>query len=100
MGNIVASLSDVVVFTSDNPRSEDPDQIINQMIEGVDKKDLSKVNNIVDRKSAIEFACKINGQNDVILVAGKGHEKFQVFGDNRIEFDDKKILKKILNKTT
>ena len=70
------------------------------MIEGIDKKYHSKVNNIVDRKSAIEFACKINGQNDVILVAGKGHEKFQVFGNNRIEFDDKKILKKILNKTT
>ena len=100
MGNIVASLSDFVVFTSDNPRSEDPDQIINQMIKGVDRKDLFKVNNIVDRKSAIEFACNINGKNDVILVAGKGHEKFQVFGDNRIEFDDKKILEKTLNKTT
>lgn len=98
MGKIVASLSDIVVLTSDNPRSENPKKIIEQMKKGICEKDMYKVNHIVDRKNAIEFACNVNGMNDVILVAGKGHEKFQIFGDSKIDFDDKKILECFLNK--
>ena len=98
MGKIVASLSDIVVLTSDNPRSENPNKIIEQMKKGICEKDMYKVNQIVDRKTAIEFACNINGMNDVILVAGKGHEKFQISGDSKIDFDDKKILECFLNK--
>ena len=96
MGKISASLSDKVVFTSDNPRFEDPQVIIKQIQSGVDKKDLDKVSIIVDRKKAIKFACELNAEKDVILVAGKGHEKYQIFGDSKIEFDDKKILKEFL----
>ena len=98
MGKIVASLSDIVVLTSDNPRSENPNKIIEQMKKGICEKDMYKVNQIVDRKTAIEFACNINGMNDVILVAGKGHEKFQISGDSKIDFDDKKVLECFLNK--
>ncbi len=96
MGKIAASLSDRVVFTSDNPRFEDPKLIIEQMEAGVEKKDLYKVSSIVDRKKAIKFACEINSGNDVILVAGKGHEKYQINGKNKIDFDDKKILEEFL----
>ena len=96
MGKIAASLSDRVVFTSDNPRFEDPKLIIEQMQAGVDKKDLYKVSSIIDRKKAIKFACEINSGNDVILVAGKGHEKYQINGENKIDFDDKKILEEFL----
>ena len=98
MGKIVASLSDIVVLTSDNPRSENPKKIIEQMKKGICEKDMYKVNHIVDRKNAIKFACNVNGMDDVILVAGKGHEKFQIFGDSKIDFDDKKILECFLNK--
>ena len=96
MGKIAASLSDRVVFTSDNPRFEDPKLIIEQMEAGVDEKDLHKVSSIVDRRKAIKFACQINQGNDVILVAGKGHEKYQINGENKIDFDDKKILEEFL----
>ncbi len=96
MGKIAASLSDRVVFTSDNPRFEDPKLIIEQMEAGVDKKDLYKVSSIIDRRKAIKFACEINPGNDVILVAGKGHEKYQINGENKIDFDDKKILEEFL----
>ncbi len=96
MGKIAASLSDRVVFTSDNPRFEDPKLIIKQMESGVNKKDLYKVSSIIDRKKAIKFACEINSGNDVILVAGKGHEKYQINGKNKIDFDDKKILEEFL----
>ena len=96
MGKIAASLSDRVVFTSDNPRFEDPKLIIEQMEAGVDKKDLYKITSIIDRRKAIKFACEINPGNDVILVAGKGHEKYQINGENKIDFDDKKILEEFL----
>ena len=96
MGKIAASLSDKVIFTSDNPRFEDPQGIINEILSGVDNKDLHKVSIIVDRKKAIKYACELNTEKDVILVAGKGHEKYQIFGDSKIEFDDKKILKEFL----
>ncbi|MGY8945691.1 MAG: UDP-N-acetylmuramoyl-L-alanyl-D-glutamate--2,6-diaminopimelate ligase [Flavobacteriales bacterium] len=96
MGKIAASLSDKVIFTSDNPRFEDPESIINQMESGVDKNDIKKVSKIIDRKKAIEYACQIAKENDVILVAGKGHEKYQIKGSVKDKFDDKKTLIKSL----
>lgn len=96
MGKIAASLSDKVVFTSDNPRFEDPKSIVKQIESGVDQKDLHKVSIILDRKDAIKYACQLNTEKDVILIAGKGHEKYQILGDNKIEFDDKKILEEFL----
>ena len=96
MGKIAASLSDKVVFTSDNPRFEDPKSIVKQIESGVDQKDLHKVSIILDRKDAIKYACQLNTEKDVILIAGKGHEKYQILGDNKIEFDDKKMLEEFL----
>jgi len=97
MGRIAASLSDKVILTSDNPRNEEPSEIIKQIQFGIEEKDLHKISIITDREEAIKFACKLNNEKDVILIAGKGHEKFQIFGNNKIEFDDKKILVKSLN---
>ena len=96
MGKIAASLSNKVIFTSDNPRFEDPKLIIDQMESGVEQKDVYKISKIIDRKEAIEFACQIAKDDDVILVAGKGHEKYQIKGSVKFEFDDKKILTKSL----
>ena len=96
MGKIAASLSDKVVVTSDNLRFEDPKSIVKQIESGVDQKDLHKVSIILDRKDAIKYACQLNTEKDVILIAGKGHEKYQILGDNKIEFDDKKILEEFL----
>ena len=94
MGKIATSLSDKVIFTSDNPRNEDPLEIINQMLEGVSEKNMRKVETELNRKKAIQKAC--SSSNDIILVAGKGHEKYQIEGDKKREFDDKKILIKSL----
>ena len=96
MGKIAASLSDTVIFTSDNPRFEDPKSIIFQMETGVEENDMIKVLKIIDRRKAIEFACQIAKENDVILVAGKGHEKYQVKGNVKEAFDDKETLIKSL----
>ena len=96
MGRIAAALSDIVVLTSDNPRFEDPNLIIEQMQSGIEKKDKHKVYSIVDRKKAIKHACEMSSNDDVILVAGKGHEKYQIHGDKKIDFDDKIILMKFL----
>ena len=96
MGKIAASLSNKVIFTSDNPRFEDPKLIIDQMESGVEQKDVYKISKIIDRKEAIEFACQIAKDDDVILVAGKGHEQYQIKGSVKFEFDDKKILTKSL----
>lgn len=94
MGKIATTLSDKVIFTSDNPRNEDPLEIVNQMLEGVSKKNMRKVETELNRKKAIQKAC--SSSNDIILVAGKGHEKYQIEGNKKKEFDDKKILIKSL----
>ena len=98
MGNIASSLSNQVVFTSDNPRSEDPESIIKQVEEGVRPEHFKKTVSIVDRKMAIKTACTLAHQGDIILVAGKGHETYQIIGDQRIDFDDLEITNEILTK--
>ena len=92
MGKIACSLSDKVIFTSDNPRFEDPEIIINQMKNGVENKDKHKIILELNRKKAIQEACELANKSDIILIAGKGHEKYQIKGDQKIEFNDKKIL--------
>jgi UDP-N-acetylmuramoyl-L-alanyl-D-glutamate--2,6-diaminopimelate ligase len=92
MGKIACSLSDKVIFTSDNPRFEDPEIIINQMKNGVENKDKHKIILELNRKKAIQEACELANKSDIILIAGKGHEKYQIKGDEKIEFNDKKIL--------
>lgn len=99
MAVIAAQLSDQVYFTSDNPRFEDPEAIINDMIAGLeDHPDLEKKHvAITSRKEAIKVACITAMPGDIILIAGKGHEKYQEIRGKRLPFDDKAILTEILN---
>lgn len=92
MGEIASKLSTKVIFTSDNPRSEDPDQIIRQIEEGVPAVHFKKTLSITDRKQAIKTACQLAEENDIILIAGKGHETYQEIDGERFDFDDFKIV--------
>ena len=96
MANIASTLSTKVIFTSDNPRSEKPEQIIEDMEVGVEPQNFKKTVSIVDRKQAIKTACQLAQPNDIILVAGKGHETYQEINGKRIDFDDYKILEEFL----
>lgn len=96
MGHIASVLSNQVVFTSDNPRSEDPELIIKDVEEGVAPENYKKTISITDRKQAIKTACKLAVRGDIILIAGKGHETYQIIGNVKSDFDDFKIVSKIL----
>jgi UDP-N-acetylmuramoyl-L-alanyl-D-glutamate--2,6-diaminopimelate ligase len=96
MAKIAARLSDRVILTSDNPRSEVPEQIITEMLAGVEKEYARNVQNITDRHDAIRIACAMARDNDVILIAGKGHEKYQEADGVKHHFNDKEILIKYL----
>ena len=87
--------SDQVVLTSDNPRFEDPQEIINDMLAGLDEMQKEKVVCIVDRREAIRRACEMAGRGDVVLLAGKGHEDYQDVNGVRHHFSDKETLKEI-----
>ncbi|TRX71974.1 UDP-N-acetylmuramoyl-L-alanyl-D-glutamate--2,6-diaminopimelate ligase [Carboxylicivirga sp. M1479] len=89
--------SSKVILTSDNPRSEDPEEIIKQMMEGVAFKERIKVLSIVNRREAIRTACMVAAQGDVILIAGKGHETYQEVRGERHHFDDKEIVNEVFN---
>ncbi|MFI5219131.1 MAG: UDP-N-acetylmuramoyl-L-alanyl-D-glutamate--2,6-diaminopimelate ligase [Bacteroidia bacterium] len=92
MSAIACELSDKVILTSDNPRSEDPMTILKQMQGGVPAQHYKKVLSIVDRREAIKTACSIAQAGDIILLAGKGHEKYQEIKGVKYPFDDKQIL--------
>ena len=96
MGKIGATLSDIAIFTSDNPRSEDPDKIISEMKTDLGVNDFEKVVNISNRREAILHAIKIAKPNDIILVAGKGHEDYQEIKGIKHHFNDMEELKKAL----
>ncbi len=96
MGAIAASLSNRVILTSDNPRTEDPEKILDMIMAGVAITDRKKVLRITNRKEAIRTACALAQQGDIVLVAGKGHEKYQEINGIRHPFDDKAILREIL----
>ena len=87
--------SDKVIITSDNPRFEDPQDIINDMLAGLDKQQMKKVISIVDRREAIRTACMLAQKGDVILVAGKGHEDYQEIQGVKHHFDDKEVLNEV-----
>lgn len=89
--------SDKVVITSDNPRFEEPQDIINDMLAGLSKEEMHKVLSIADRKEAIRTACMLAQSGDVILVAGKGHENYQDIKGVKHHFDDKEVLKEVFN---
>jgi UDP-N-acetylmuramoyl-L-alanyl-D-glutamate--2,6-diaminopimelate ligase len=114
MGRAVSDLSDIIIITSDNPRTEDPLKIIsdiekgiegtsvakfnpNEMAEGVEKKGYTVV---PDRFSAIELALSVAGIDDIVLIAGKGHEDYQILGKKRILFDDRVVAKEVLARRT
>ena len=87
--------SDKVIITSDNPRFEEPQDIINDMLAGLDKQQMKKVVSIVDRREAIRTACMMAEKGDVILIAGKGHEDYQEIKGVKHHFDDKEVVKEI-----
>ena len=87
--------SDKVIITSDNPRFEEPQDIINDMLAGLDAKQMKKIISIVDRKEAIRTACMMARKGDVILIAGKGHETYQDIKGVKHHFDDKEVLQDI-----
>jgi UDP-N-acetylmuramoyl-L-alanyl-D-glutamate--2,6-diaminopimelate ligase len=97
MAAIACEKSDKVILTSDNPRTEDPDVILDDMWAGVPKSAERKTLRILDRKEAIRTACALASEKDIILVAGKGHETYQEIKGERFHFDDKEILTEILN---
>ena len=91
MGRIAEMLADSVIVTSDNPRSENPDAIIKEIVAGIS--DMSKIKVEADRAIAIQLAIDEAGTNDVVVMAGKGHETYQILADRKIEFDDRvKVL--------
>ena len=94
MGDLVLSLSDNVIFTNDNPRDENPNQIINDLIE-------DKINNNyiieLNRKKAIIKGFKLLKNNDILLILGKGHENYQIIGNEKIHFSDKEEVLNLLN---
>ncbi len=96
MGGIAAEKSDTIIFTSDNPRSENPSVIIEQMEAGVSASDIKKILVIENRKQAIKTACQLAGPKDIILIAGKGHEDFQEINGVRTFFSDFEIVKEHL----
>ena len=96
MGAIAAQLSTKVIFTSDNPRSENPDTIIQHIEAGVPPQHYKKTIAISDRKQAIKTACQMTNEHDIILVAGKGHETYQEIQGVRSEFDDRKTISELL----
>lgn len=97
MAKEAAKASDRVIITSDNPRFEEPQDIVNDMLDGLNKDDMQKTISIVDRREAIKTACMLAQPGDVILVAGKGHENYQEVRGVKHHFDDKEELKTIFS---
>ena len=97
MGDIASQLSDIVIITDDNPRGEEPMKIIDDILSGIEKNKKS-VYIHQNRRKAIEYALKIAGKNDIILLAGKGHETYQAVGDEKIPMDEREIVREILSK--
>ncbi len=93
MAHIASELSNQAIFTSDNPRSEDPQEILEDMEAGVAPQNIKKTISIVDRKQAIKTATRLAEKGDIVLIAGKGHETYQEINGVRIDFDDLAIVK-------
>ena len=96
MAHIASNMSDRAIFTSDNPRSEAPEDIIEDMEKGVEPQNYKKTVAVVDRKQAIKLACQLARPNDIILIAGKGHETYQEIKGVKYDFDDMQTVKEIL----
>lgn len=97
MANIASTFSDKAIITSDNPRTENPEVIIAEMEKGVEPQNFKKTISITDRKQAIKTACQLAQPNDIILIAGKGHENYQEIQGVRHYFDDMETVTELLN---
>jgi UDP-N-acetylmuramyl-tripeptide synthetase len=97
MGRIASELSDVTIVTSDNPRHENPESIVDDILKGIQSG--TKVMRIVDRREAIIAGLEMAQPGDVVLIAGKGHETYQVLGDRKVHFDDREVVQACLSKT-
>jgi UDP-N-acetylmuramoyl-L-alanyl-D-glutamate--2,6-diaminopimelate ligase len=97
MASIAVELSTSIILTSDNPRSEDPEAILADMEKGIEAKYLAKALSITNRREAIKTACALAKEGDIILIAGKGHEKYQEVKGVRHHFDDKEVVNEFLN---
>ncbi|TDO96659.1 UDP-N-acetylmuramoyl-L-alanyl-D-glutamate--2,6-diaminopimelate ligase [Flavobacterium sp. 245] len=97
MAKIASDLSDKAILTSDNPRNEDPEVILDEMEKGVEAHNYKRILRITDRKQAIKTACQLAQPNDIILIAGKGHETYQEINGVRHHFDDMETVKEILD---
>ncbi|MBC7327147.1 UDP-N-acetylmuramoyl-L-alanyl-D-glutamate--2,6-diaminopimelate ligase [bacterium] len=96
MGKIAVQLADLAIITSDNPRSEEPSKIIEEILSGVPQDKMDQVIVEPDREKAIRLAIEVAQKGDCVLIAGKGHETYQIFRDKVIPFDDREVVRKIL----
>ena len=96
MAAVACKYSTKVIFTSDNPRSEDPMEIIREMQTGIGPSDVRKTLVMVNREEAIKTACMLAKEKDIILVAGKGHENYQEIRGVKYPFDDKEVMERML----
>jgi len=98
MARVAEELADFVIVSSDNPRTEEPENIIDEIVAGFEKENTQTIAIEPDRKKAIELAIKSAGKNDIVLIAGKGHEDYQIIGTQKSHFSDKEIAQEYLRK--
>ena len=98
MGAVAARLSDVVIVTSDNPRSEPPEAIVEEIKRGMPGGRGAKIHTIVDRREAIAKALEMGREGSAVVIAGKGHEGYQVLRDRTVPFDDRQVARDTLNR--
>ncbi|MBN1392494.1 MAG: UDP-N-acetylmuramoyl-L-alanyl-D-glutamate--2,6-diaminopimelate ligase, partial [Sedimentisphaerales bacterium] len=98
MAKVAEELGDFIFVTSDNPRTENPVSIIDQIVAGFENNDKQTITIEPDRKKAIELAIKSAGKEDIVLIAGKGHEDYQIIGKQKFHFSDKEIAQECLRK--
>ena len=98
MAAVAEQLADIVIITSDNPRTEHPAIIIGEIALGFENPASHTIINEIDRKKAIATAIKIASEGDIVLIAGKGHETYQIVGNKKIDFNDKQIARQCLKK--
>jgi len=98
MARVAEELADFVIVTSDNPRTEEPNDIINDVVAGFENGKTQTIAIEPDRKKAIELAIKSAGKNDIVLIAGKGHEDYQIIGTQKSHFSDKEIALEFVGK--
>ncbi len=98
MARVAEQLADFIIVTSDNPRTERPEGIIEEIVAGFENPDSQRITIEPDRKKAIELALNAAGKNDIVLIAGKGHETYQIIGDKKLDFSDKMTAQQCLRK--